>query len=275
MTDVSIIVPCYNHGQFIHETIQSVLNQSYTNFECIVVNDGSTDKETISILKSINHPKIKVLHTENQGLASARNNGIKQAQAEIILPLDSDDLIAPDSLTTFLEVIKKNQDIGIVYGLTNYFGEKKGRYTLPDYSLNKLLFGNLITHCAFYWRKDWELVGGYNSNMLYGYEDWDFWLSIVALGKRVVRIPEVLHIYRVRNGSMVRSMTTDKIAKMRAQIFLNHESLYKQNLPVFFMELQKIELKADGFLLDRLINEKLAHPFKTAGNLFSRFINNQ
>jgi len=274
MTDVSIIVPCYNHGHFIHETIQSVLNQSYTNFECIVVNDGSTDQQTISILKSINHPKIKVIHTENQGLASARNNGIKEAQAEIILPLDSDDTIAPLYVEKALAAMKSNRNIGIVYCFADLFGAQYGRFILPEYSIEKILYANCIFHCAFFWRQDWEKVKGYNPNMLYGYEDWDFWLSIIALGKTVFLIPEVLHYYRVRENSMVRSMTVEQRAKMRAQLFLNHESFYKQHLPLFFKELQKIEFLASISLLDRL-KEKLFNPVKTSKNIISRFGNKQ
>lgn len=92
---ISIITPCYNDAKFIHIPIESVLNQPYENFEMIIVNDGSTDPETLQFLEDIKHPKISIIHQENKGLPTAHNNGIRASKGKYILPLDADDKI-PD-----------------------------------------------------------------------------------------------------------------------------------------------------------------------------------
>ena len=98
MAKVSVIIPCYNQGAYLNEAVESILAQSYRDFEIIVVNDGSTDEETNRLLSGYDRQQTRVLHTENQGLSSARNNGIREAQGEYILPLDADDRIDPTYL---------------------------------------------------------------------------------------------------------------------------------------------------------------------------------
>lgn len=271
MPDVSIIIPCFNHGQFIHDAIDSVLCQTHDNFEIIVVNDGSTEQHTTDILKKINHPKIKVIHTPNQGLASARNNGIREAQSEIILPLDSDDKISPTYIEKALPVLRKDPTIGIIYCQAKLFGEKHGKWYLPTFSEAEALLRNLIFHCAFFRRCDWEAIKGYNPNMVYGWEDWDFWISIVSLGRRVFRIPEYLHTYRVRNRSMAHSMTDSQKAAMHAQLFLNHQEFFLKHLTGFFQEIHRLQDLSERTLWDRLISDKLLHPVQLINNFKYKF----
>ena len=90
---VSVIMPCYNDGKYIKESIESIKRQTYTNWELIIIDDGSDDKETIDILKSIEGEQIKVFHTNHLRPAGARNYGISQANGKYILPVDSDDTI--------------------------------------------------------------------------------------------------------------------------------------------------------------------------------------
>jgi glycosyltransferase involved in cell wall biosynthesis len=269
--DVSVIIPCYNHGQFINQAIDSVLTQTHQNFEIIAVNDGSTDVDTVETMKRINHPKIKVIHTTNQGLAAARNNGIRQAQSEIILPLDSDDMISPQYIEKAIPVLRENPGVGIVYCQAMLFGEKRGKWVLPEFSLTQMLFMNLIFHCAFFRQSDWEKVNGYNPNMKYGWEDWDFWLSIISLERKVYCIPEVLHSYRIRKNSMVHNMEEQKKAEMHAQLFLNHQDLYKKNLVDFFKEVHKAEDIAHRSVVKRLVFDKLLNPIQLLKNFKYHF----
>ena len=90
---VSVIIPCYNQGRYLDDAITSVLVQTYQNFEILIVDDGSTEPETIEILQDYQQPKTRIIRTENQGVATARNLGIAQAQGTYILPLDADDKI--------------------------------------------------------------------------------------------------------------------------------------------------------------------------------------
>ena len=94
---ISVITACYNHGKFINEMIESVIQQTFEDYEIIIVNDGSTD-DTAEILKNITHEKVKIIHTENHGPADARNTAIKHARAPLIMNLDADDKIAPGLL---------------------------------------------------------------------------------------------------------------------------------------------------------------------------------
>jgi glycosyltransferase involved in cell wall biosynthesis len=261
---VSIIIPCYNQGNLIKETLDSVYCQTFTDYEVIVVNDGSTDTTTTDILNKLDFPRTKVIHTTNQGLASARNNGIKLAQSELILPLDSDDKIHPAYLEKAVSFLKHNPEYRIVYCKAMLFEKKQGIWNIPDYSLSGMLSRNLIFASAFFYKSDWEKAGGYNPNMIYGWEDWDFWLSLIEQGAKPFKLNEVLFYYRIRKGTMAKSITKVKQIKMRAQIFRNHQKLYNDNIEIFFERIMSLErsliqrLKEDKF---RLIRSFLKNTF--------------
>lgn len=101
MPELSIIIPCFNHGKVIDEALNSVFEQSYNDYEVIVINDGSTDGYTNEKLSELERKGVFVLHQPNQGLATARNNGIKLAKGEYILPLDSDNRLKKDCISFF------------------------------------------------------------------------------------------------------------------------------------------------------------------------------
>lgn len=228
MPKVSIIVPCYNQGAYLEEAVGSVLDQTFQDFEILIVDDGSNDPETISMLEGYERPKTRVMRTDNQGLAAARNNGIREAKGQYILPLDADDKIGPGYLEDAVGILDRHSDIGIVYSEAAYFGIKGGRWDLPEYSLEEILNHNIIFCSALFRKADWETAGGYNINMIYGWEDWDFWLSLIHLGKKVYRIPKIHFYYRLREPSMVHSMDEEKNFFMRFHTYLNHRDLYRQ-----------------------------------------------
>jgi glycosyltransferase involved in cell wall biosynthesis len=228
---VSVIIPCYNLGMYVDEAVKSVLNQTYTGFEIIIVNDGSDSKETNAFLDTYSRPKTRIFQTSNRGLAEARNFGITMAVGKYILPLDSDDKIAPTYLEKSIAILDKNPNIGIVYAITETFGEKDGIFWLPKYSLGKMRIRNVIDACALFRKEDWSNVGGYRKSMKYGWEDWDFWLSIIELGRTVYQIPEVLFYYRIRKGSMTSKMSKEKRIDMHLEIIRNHPSLYPLKHP--------------------------------------------
>ncbi|MEI6214126.1 MAG: glycosyltransferase family A protein [Desulfuromonadales bacterium] len=223
---VSVVIPCFNQGAYVEEAVKSVLLQSFDDYEIIIVNDGSTDVETNRILSGFENQKIRVLHTENMGLASARNNGIREARGTYILPLDADDRIGPTYLEKAVDYFDRMPDVGIVYCYAEFFGDRQGQWYMPEFSLRWMLFSNLIFCSAFFRKDDWERAGGYNPNMSRGLEDWDFWLAILELGKGVYCIPDVLFYYRVREESMLRSMNRDVHVEMHLQIMRNHPQLF-------------------------------------------------
>ena len=235
MPNVSVVIPCYNQGILLTEAIKSVLDQTYTNFEIIVVDDGSDDFETLSILDRIDNPQIKVLRTANGGLATARNMGIAASTGAIILPLDADDMIAPTYLEKGVAVFAGDSESGVVYSMADKFGAANGLWPLPEYSSSLILKENMVFCSAMFYRESWELVGGYNTNMKHGWEDWDFWLSFCEIGIRFVRIPEILFHYRVREGSMTVSMGYGQKFHMMTRLILNHPGLYARQALAMFM----------------------------------------
>lgn len=242
---VSVIIPCYNQGKYVDEAVDSVLAQTYRDFEIIIVNDGSTDDYTKRKLADYARPSTRVIHTTNQGLSSARNNGIVEAAGTHILPLDADDKIGPTYLADAVEVLENRPEVGIVYGLTEFFGQKKGRWKLPDYSPEAILLENMIPCAAVFRKADWHRVGGYNPNMVHGNEDWDLWLSLIETGKHVYRLPKTVFYYRFRAKSMRNAISEERAIDMRVQLFENHKDLYLSNLRVIMKSWLNLRMRND------------------------------
>jgi len=227
MPKVSVIIPCYNQGIYLDEAVDSVLNQTYEDFEIIIVNDGSTDEFTNRLLADYRKPHTRILQTRNQGLATARNTGITEARGEFILPLDADDKIGPGYLGKAVAILERQPNVGIVYCRGELFGDRTGDIAAPQFSRIGMLISNLIFCSALFRKSEWEQVGGYNPNMIHGCEDWDFWLSLLELGLSAERLPEVYFYYRVRESSMNQAMDKDKRLEMFRRIVVNHPRLYR------------------------------------------------
>ncbi len=123
---VSVIIPTYNYGLFISQVLQSLQNQSYHNWECIVVDDGSTDDTKQNVQEWIEKDqRIKYFSQQNAGPSAARNYGISQSKGDYILFLDADDLIECDKLKSHVDVLEKYNDVDIAYGDARYFTDGK------------------------------------------------------------------------------------------------------------------------------------------------------
>ena len=170
---ISVIVPCYNQAHYLDEALQSVLDQTYTNWECIIINDGSTDQtEEFSIGWLKRDERFRYLKQENKGVSAARNYAIEFAKGKFILPLDADDKLSNNYIEKCLKLI--NDNVRIVYGKTMLFGNKTGELNLGLPTLKNILKFNRI-HCSgLYFKEDWLLNQGYDSNMELGFEDWEF-----------------------------------------------------------------------------------------------------
>lgn len=233
MPSVSVIIPCYNQGGFVNEAVDSVLAQSYEDFEIIIVNDGSTEDETNSVLANFDRPKTRIITTSNHGLAAARNNGIREAAGTYILPLDADDFIGPTYLEKALRVLEQNSELGIVYCRAMLFGAVEGPWGLPEFSLQTMLLDNCIFCSAVFRREDWIRVGGYDETLIYGWEDYDFWLSLLEIGRQVYQIPEALFHYRVSQDSMVRARPKQHKIETFTRIYHKHRDLISDNVEVW------------------------------------------
>ncbi|KPA10799.1 Glycosyl transferase, group 2 family protein [Candidatus Magnetomorum sp. HK-1] len=238
---LSIIIPCYNHGKYLWEAIQSIERLNEKFYEIIIVNDASDDSHTQSVMQEFKDENyIVIMLQHNQGLAEARNIGIKRAKGRYILPLDADDQINPEFITKSIEVLNANPEVGVVYGKSEFFGEKNEIFESSYFDLKKLLTYNYINACAAFRKKLWEDCNGYDPNMpdKLGYEDWDFWISAAEKGWRFHYIPEISFYYRVRSDSMVQQcIIPQNHKKLFFYICDKHRGLYEKYLPYVISEL--------------------------------------
>ena len=226
---VSVVIPFYRQGDTIAETLDSLGGQTFRHFEILIACDGD-DSFPLPVLDAFRqqHPDIPVQCEikPHSGLAGTRNWAIERARGTYILPLDSDDLIASIFLEKTVRALESNPALSFVYVETVFFGEKNEIWAHVDFDPRLLLNQNLMT-CTTLFRRDlWTKVGGYNTNMTHGYEDWDFWIGAVERGCRGANLHLPLFMYRRKKQSMLESRQQfDRVAK--AQIVANHPSLYR------------------------------------------------
>lgn len=240
---VSVIIPCFNQGQYILEATNSIFNQSYKDFEIIVVNDGSTDPLTNAILDTLDRPNLKVIKTKNQGLAMARNVGINNSQGEFFVPLDCDDKLAPNYIEKTLKEVNKDQSISIVYTDIKVFGNYETELKLKQTGLPDILIENKVAVTSLVKRSVFNSVSevngyGYNPNMKYGYEDWDFWISAAEMGFKFKHIPQPLFQYRKAGPSMIANAEKHHIFLVN-QIMENHKDTFNKYAQEIVSKLQE------------------------------------
>lgn len=227
MKKVSVIIPCYNQGKYLKETVDSVLNSTYKDIELIIVNDGSDDDITKSVLKELEKQGINIINIENSGVCAARNNGIIKATGEYILPLDADDKIAPEYIEKAVDILNKDKNIGIVYCKAKFFGSNNKPVPLKPATIYNMLIQNCIFSASLFRKEQFLLIGGFCQKLEIGCEDWDFWLSIIETGAKVYQISEVLFYYRkAENSRTQKSLLPENYIKIRLSIIKRHKKLY-------------------------------------------------
>jgi len=195
---VSVVIPCYNQGKYLYEAVESVRRSTLANYEIIIVDDGSTDEDTRLASEWAVQQGIKVIRQENQGLPNARNTGVSIARGQYILALDADDLISPTYLEKAAWVLNNSPRVGFVTVWLRQFGINDSFWRPPKATAESMREGNAAAVSSLFRKKAWEDAGGYDGKMLFGYEDYDFWLSILEKGWDSFLIPEVLFYYRVK-----------------------------------------------------------------------------
>ena len=189
----------------LREALASVEHARNANVvEVIIVDDGSFEAETTRILNEVAEAGYCVVSQPNRGASAARNTGVRLAKGEFILPLDSDNRLRDVYLNEAVPLLKNNPGIGVIYTDAEYFGERTGRWHVPNFNLLSLIRANVIDVCALYRKKLWEEVGGYDEQMPWmGLEDWDFWLRVACHGGSFFHLPAVGFDYRVRSDSEI------------------------------------------------------------------------
>ena len=228
---LSIIVPCYNQAAFLSETLDSILKQTFRDWECIVVNDGSPDNTSQVAGRYVElDPRFSLIETENRGVSAARNTGIRASHGEFILPLDGDDLIMPDYTRLAIERFRRFPETKVVYCEARFFGQKNGYWELPEYQWKKFIFRNSIFNPCIFRRSDYDKTSGYTEDMRVGLEDWDFLLSLINKDDIVYRIPKVLLQYRIKQVSKSVSEVPANRDALTWQIINNHPDIYRDFL---------------------------------------------
>ncbi len=222
---VSVVIPSFNHGEYLSESLQSVLLQTYKNYEIIIIDDASNDGYSSDIALKLASENVRVIvNTKNLGVCAARNIAISESTGKYILPLDADDKIEPTYIEKSVEIIESGL-ADVVYCKASFFGAKNKVWDLPPFSPNRMLYGNIVFNCALYRKSDWAVVGGYSELFRAGGEDWDFWLSFLSLKKTFYRIDERLFHYRLHKISR-NSVAINKHDQLVQVAFEKHRDLY-------------------------------------------------
>lgn len=198
---VSVIIPAYNAAATLGECLDSVIASDYASMEIIVVDDGSTDATfQIAADYALRDSRVRVVQQTNAGVCKARNHAVSVSTGLYIMPVDADDMIMPGLISVAAAVLDANADVKVVQPRAEFFGARSGEWRLPPYSPGLLARRNIIPATSMFRRADWVRVNGYCEEII-AREDWDFWISVLKDGGRVVRTEDVMYRYRITEGS--------------------------------------------------------------------------
>lgn len=270
---LSIVVPYYNMGSYIEETIQSLQNCDYSDKEIIIINDGSTESSSIEKLNLFRqHAGIKVHDFPNGGLAKARNLGAELASGEFLAFLDADDTVHSKYYANVIKVFQQYGNVHFAGCWVQYFGNTQNIWPafMPEPPL--ILNHNMVNSSSLVYKRASFLAFGKNDpTMLFqGYEDYDSVISMLAHGLGGVVLPEPLFNYRVRSNSMYRAISKSKKLNLYQHISNKHEQFYA----IFAVDLfNLLNANGPGILLDNpSLDLHLADRLPIGGKLSAKAI---
>lgn len=234
---ISVVIPTYNRAGYITNALESVLSQTYQNFEILIVDDGSTD-DTKEVILSLDNPKIRYIYQENAGASAARNTGIKNAKGEFIAFLDSDDTWYPEKLEKQLEVFRNNENVDIVYSAMEWIQVRTGKKDLNRYKNYKtredfvkflLCYMLPIGSCIIFKKSVFDKAGIYDETLNVA-EDWDLCLRFAPLFNFYYHDEVLASCYR-HNKSLSQTADFERVEKIHFTVlerfFDNQENLEK------------------------------------------------
>jgi glycosyltransferase involved in cell wall biosynthesis len=222
MARVAVIVPCFNDGETLGDALASLEGQE--PHEVVVVDDGSTEQETSSILEELERRGVRVVHRANGGLSAARMTGVEATTAPYVFPLDADDAVAPGALAMLADALDRDPEAAVAWGDIEVWGDLETRLAvaraldawLLTY-LNDVPVGSLVRRTALLEAGGWCMGSGY--------EDWDLWLALAEHGYRGVHVPAPTLRYRRRSGRMLEAVTP-RHAELYARLRDRHRPLF-------------------------------------------------
>jgi len=210
MPKVSVVIPTWNRAAIIDAAIASVLDQTFSDFELLVVDDGSTDK-TEQVVAAFTDARVKYIRRTNGGVSAARNTGIERAAGEYIAFLDSDDLFLPQRLAVQMAVLASDPEVDLLcgryYGCAEGMDEKKLSGTChPPLNVRRLLLGPWMHWSTVIVKRTWfERVGGFDENFAVG-EEWDMGLRLALAGCRMDCVSDPVAVVRQQSGSLAKDL---------------------------------------------------------------------
>jgi hypothetical protein len=239
VSNIAVIIPCYNLGRFVGETVDSVLAQSRPATEIVIVDDGSTDLLTLQTLDDLRARDLTVIRTPNRGLSAARNFGISQTSSPYVVTLDADDILDPGYLAATAAVLDRRAEIGFVSTGIDAFGDASYQWTPPPCSIASALTRGAAHPASMFRRTLWKTVGGFDESSTFreGCEDLDFWISLMAAGAEGFVVPEPLLRYRVRRASLHHGkVATGDYVRLMQAVLVKHQALVNQVGPALLVE---------------------------------------
>jgi len=227
---VAVVIPCRDYGRFLKEAVESVAAQTWSELQCVVVDDGSRD-DTAAVAEQLvaSHPgfDLKVVRQHNTGIGGARNAGVRATSAPLVTQLDADDRLVPRAVERLVAAFLADADLDVAHCDACEFGAGARRLAAaPRVTLAALRAGNRLNYSALVRRTALAHVGGYR-DIRSGYDDWDLWLSLAESGARFGHVPDVLLHYRRHADSLTHRESTRDLV-LRAQVVLNHPDLYSK-----------------------------------------------
>lgn len=228
---VSVIVAAYGQEEVLSEALDSLINQSYRNWEAIITDDGSTDNVAEVARRYVaKDSRIKFIHSDNRGLAATRNLAVESAAGEYLLMLDGDDRIHPRYLEECVDVLEKRPDVKTVLAFMEAFGSESYLDRVAYRGYKSLLINNSLYVTAMMRRNDFVKAGGFDERFRRGLEDWEFWIRFLPEDndEAVYVIPEVRFYYRKKEDSMLSNIKSVKEKQdfYRNLLFEKHKEKY-------------------------------------------------
>ena len=256
---VSFIIPFFNSGETIQETIDSIFNQSYENFDVWIINDGSTEINAIEKLKDFEgNEKIHILYQENAGPSLAKNKGVSVSNGKYLCFLDSDNIILEEYISEAIRAFQFNQKIDLVYSDFLHFGDQTDIHYSKDIDLFKILIGNPIDNCVIIKRESFLSVNGFDEYLSkLGLEDWELWINLLKNGKKFHYLNKVHFKYRVLKTSRTQTSANLKLNIISDYIYNKHSDILSKKYNELFY-LQKMTVES----IDYKIGKKLLAPYR-------------
>jgi glycosyltransferase involved in cell wall biosynthesis len=262
---VTAVIPCFNHGRFVRQAVESCLRQVEADVRVVVVNDGSSDESSGAACDACAGERVRVIHQENRGLPAARNRGAAEAESEFLIFLDADDWIEPTFITRLAAAIRDDPgvpghsepsavpgpgEISHAYCQERLVEKGNGIWRVPEWDPVLMLITNLhpvttLVRCSCF-----EAVGGFDESMTGGYEDWDLWIKFVERGWRGVRVREPLFVWRRHSDDTMIMNVIHNHEVLFGRIMARHAEIYQRCAPELLLRMNTMMRRFDVNWLD-------------------------